>query len=156
MLNTMTQKRILLAEDSCRDAEITLAALEAQNLGHEVAIVRDGAEALDYLYHRGDYSDVVHVRPLVVILDLNMPRVNGLEVLRQIKADPNLRSVPVAMLSSSREEMDLEQSYRLGANSYVVKPVSFQLFLKSVGQLVTFWLGLNVPAPCEPIAAMRP
>jgi CheY-like chemotaxis protein len=147
MLNSQAQKRILLAEDSCRDAELTLAALEEQNLAHEVAIVRDGAEALDYLYHRGDFSDVAHVRPIVVILDIKMPRVNGLEVLRQMKSDPNLSCVPVVMLTSSCEERDLEQSYRLGVNAYVVKPVNFQKFLESVRQLVTFWSRLNVPPP---------
>src|SRR5476649_342373 len=99
-------KRILLAEDSCRDAELTLAALDEQNLAHEVAVVRDGAEALDYLYHRGDFSDVAQVRPIVVILDIKMPRVNGLEVLRQMKSDPKLSCVPVVMLTSSSEERD--------------------------------------------------
>ena len=147
MLTALSRKRILLAEDSCHDAELTLAALEEQNLAQEVAVVRDGAEALDYLYHRGDFSGVEHVRPVVVILDIKMPRVNGLEVLRQMKSDPDLCCIPVVMLTSSCEERDLQLSYRLGVNAYVVKPVSFQSFLESVRRLVLFWSRLNVPPP---------
>jgi CheY-like chemotaxis protein len=142
-------KRILLADDSTRDAELTLAALDEQHLADEVAVVRDGAEALDYLYHRGDFSDVARVRPVVVILDLKMPRVDGLEVLRQMKADPNLKRLPVVMLTSSREEEDLARCYRLGANAYVVKPVDFQNFLSSVRQLAMFWTVINEPPPAR-------
>ena len=141
------RKRILLAEDSLRDAELTLAALEEQHLSHEVMVVRDGADALDYLYQRGEFTNVTNGRPVVVILDLKMPRVDGLEVLRQIKADPNLQSVPVVMLTSSREQQDLSQSYHLGANAYVVKPVDFQKFLASIRQIVIFWATINEPPP---------
>jgi CheY-like chemotaxis protein len=143
-------KRILLAEDSARDAELTLAALDEQHLANEVALVRDGAEALDYLYQRGEFVDVSAILPVVVILDLKMPRVNGLEVLRQMKSDQNLKRVPVVMLTSSREEKDLADSYRLGVNAYVVKPVDFQKFLASVRQLGMFWALINQPPPEEP------
>jgi CheY-like chemotaxis protein len=140
-------KRILLAEDSLLDAELTLTALEEHHLAHTVVVVRDGAEALDYLYHRGEFADGADSRPAVVILDLKMPKVDGLEVLRQMKADPNLKTVPVVMLSSSREERDLLHSYLLGANAYVVKPVDFQQFLAAVKQLGIFWSVINEPPP---------
>jgi len=143
-------KRILLAEDSVQDAELTLAALEEQHLANDVALVRDGAEALDYLYQRGEFADGDATLPVVVILDLKMPRVDGLEVLRQMKSDQNLRRVPVVMLTSSREEKDLADSYRLGANAYVVKPVDFQKFLTSVRQLGMFWALINEPPPVAP------
>ena len=143
-------KRILLAEDSPRDAELTLAALDEHHLANEVALVRDGAEALDYLYHRGEFADVGTALPVVVILDLKMPRVNGLEVLRQMKNDQRLKRVPVVMLTSSREEKDLADSYRLGVNAYVVKPVDFQKFLASVRQLGSFWAMINEPPPEMP------
>ena len=148
--NVLPLKRILLAEDSALDAELTLAALEEQHLANEVALVRDGAEALDYLYHRGDFAEVSATLPVLVILDLKMPRVNGLEVLRQMKSDQNLRRVPVVMLTSSREERDLADSYQLGVNAYVVKPVDFQKFLASVRQLGMFWASINEPPPGAP------
>jgi len=140
-------KRILLAEDSDRDVELTLAALEEYNLANEVIVTHDGAEALDYLYHRGKYADHVNGLPVVVILDLKMPKVDGLEVLRQMKADQNLKQVPVVMLTSSREEQDLVRSYRLGVNAYVVKPVDFQKFIESIKQLGFFWAIINEPPP---------
>ena len=140
-------KRILLAEDSPRDAELTLAALDEHQLAQHVALVRDGAEALDYLYHRGEFCEVTAEHPAVVILDIKMPRVNGLEVLRQMKADPQLRRVPVVMLTSSREAQDLAECYQLGVNAYVVKPVDFQKFLVSVRQLAMFWALINEPPP---------
>ncbi|HEY0257267.1 MAG TPA: response regulator [Candidatus Methylacidiphilales bacterium] len=146
-MNLPGLKRILLAEDSTLDAELTLAALEEFNLAHQVMVVRDGAEALDYLYHRGDFEHGIQPTPAVVILDVKMPRVNGLEVLRQIKSDPKLKAVPVVMLTSSREEQDLKDSYRLGVNAYVVKPVDFQKFLTSIQQLALFWTTINEPPP---------
>ena len=140
-------RRILLAEDSERDAELTLAALEEYNLANEVVVVRDGADALDYLYQRGKYSGDAHALPVVVILDLKMPKVDGLEVLRQMRADPKFKHVPVVMLTSSREEQDLVRSYQLGVNAYVVKPVDFQKFVESVKQLGFFWAVINEPPP---------
>jgi CheY-like chemotaxis protein len=140
-------KRILLAEDSPHDAELTLAALDEYHLAQEVVVVRDGVEALDYLYHRGVFADSSDIRPVVVILDLKMPKIDGLEVLRQMKADPELKRIPVVMLTSSREEYDLAQSYRLGVNAYVVKPVDFHKFLESVKQLGSFWAMINEPPP---------
>jgi CheY-like chemotaxis protein len=142
-----TLKRILLAEDSLNDAELTLAALEEQHIANEVVLVRDGAEALDYLYQRGEFAEVTGDQPDVVILDLKMPKIDGLEVLRRIKTDPNLRCLPVVMLTSSREEQDLARSYQLGVNAYVVKPVDFQQFLASVKQLGIFWAIVNEPPP---------
>ena len=140
-------KRVLLVEDSIRDAELTLAALEEYRLANEVVVVRDGAEALDYLYRRGEFADVTDVPPVVVILDLKMHKVDGLVVFRQMKADPNLKRIPVVMLTSSLEERDLVQSYQLGVNAYIVKPVGFQNFLAAVKQLGIFWVMINEPPP---------
>src|SRR5579859_7973607 len=125
-------KRILLAEDNARDVELTLAALEEYNLANEVIVTRDGAEALDYLYSRGQYAGHANGLPVVALLDLKMPKVDGLEVLRQIRNDPALKHMPVVMVTSSREEQDLIHSYELGVNAYVVKPVDFQKFVESV------------------------
>src|ERR1700733_2495205 len=144
---TTKVKRILLVEDSEQDIELTLAALEAHNVANEVDTARDGAEALDYLYRRGAFAERSNDLPVVVLLDLKMPRVDGLEVLRQIKADPELKKIPVVMLTSSREEQDLVRSYELGVNAYVVKPVNFQQFLDSVKQLGCFWALINEPPP---------
>src|SRR5271167_1646591 len=143
-------KRILLVEDSEQDIELTLAALEAHNVANEVDIARDGAEALDYLYRRGAFAGRSSELPVVILLDLKMPRVDGLEVLRQIKADPELKMIPVVMLTSSREEQDLVRSYELGVNAYVVKPVNFQQFMESVKQLGCFWAVINEPPPLPP------
>lgn len=139
--------RILLAEDSEPDVELTLAALAEHNLANEVVVVRDGGEALDYLYRRGAWRDRGPGRPAVVLLDLKMPRVDGLEVLRTIKRDEELRNLPVVMLTSSREEQDLVESYRLGVNAYVVKPVDFRQFVDAVKQLGMFWAVVNEPPP---------
>ncbi len=141
------RKQILLAEDSPQDAELTLSALEEHHLAQDVVVVRDGAEALDYLYRRGQFADVASSIPLVVILDIKMPKVDGLEVLRRMKSDPNLSRVPVVMLTSSREERDLTASYDLGVNAYVVKAVDFQQFLNSVRELGLFWATVNEPPP---------
>lgn len=139
--------RILLAEDSDADVELTLAALAEHNLANEVVVVRDGAEALDYLRRRGPYKDRGPGEPAVILLDLKMPKVDGLEVLRAVKNDAELRKVPVVMLTSSREEQDLVESYRLGVNAYVVKPVDFGRFLEAVKQLGMFWAVVNEPPP---------
>ena len=140
-------KRILLAEDSAQDIELTLAALEEHNLANEVVVVRDGAEALDYLYSRGTHANHPHGLPVVVLLDLKMPKVDGLEVLRVMKSDSALRSIPVVMITSSREEQDLIRSYHLGVNAYVVKPVDFQKFVESIKQVGFFWAIINEPPP---------
>ena len=139
--------QILLAEDDPRDVELTLAALEAHHLAHKVAVVRDGAEALDYLYRRGKFQTRTGGDPVVVLLDNHMPKVNGLEVLKAMKADENLKSIPVVVLTSSRETPDLLQFYKHGVNAYVVKPVDFSDFITAVSQLGVFWAGINEPPP---------
>src|ERR1041384_5479104 len=118
-------KRLLLVEDNAKDVELTLAALDEHDLADKVAVARDGVEALDYLYRRGKFAGRCEGNPAVVLLDIKMPRLNDLEVLRQIKDDPNLRQIPIVMLTSSKEEPDLVRSYELGVNAYVVKPVDF-------------------------------
>lgn len=140
-------KRILLAEDSERDVELILAALEEHNLVNEVVVARDGAEALDYLHQRGRFAAHPNGLPVVVLLDLKMPKVDGLEVLRHMKNDPRLKQVPVVMITSSREEQDLVRSYELGVNAYVVKPVDFQNFTESIKQVGLFWAIINEPPP---------
>jgi len=140
---TKTLKRILLVEDSPRDTELVMAALEENCLANEVIALRDGAEALDYLFRRGPFADCQDGRPAVILLDLKMPKVDGLEVLQAIKADPNLKSIPVVMMTSSREEQDLMRSYELGVNAYVVKPVTFAQFVEAVKQVGAFWAVLN-------------
>jgi CheY-like chemotaxis protein len=140
-------KRILLAEDSEKDIEMVLEALEEHKLANNVAVARDGAEALDYLYLRGKFEGNTDGPPVLILLDLKMPKVDGMEVLRQVKADPNLKRIPVVMMTSSREEQDLVRSYELGVNSYVVKPVKFIEFLEAVKQLGVYWALLNEPPP---------
>ena len=140
-------KRILLAEDSERDVELTLAALAEHNLANEVVVARDGAEALDYLYQRGRFANHANGLPVVVLLDLKMPKVDGLEVLRRMRSDPALKHVPAVMITSSREEQDLVRSYQLGVNAYVVKPVDFQQFVESIKQIGFFWAVINEPPP---------
>ena len=140
-------KRILLAEDNVHDIELTLSALEEHNLANEVIVVRDGAEALDYLYHRGKFAGHANGLPVVVLLDLKMPKVDGLQVLKQMRDDPLLRHIPVVMITSSREEQDLLRSYQLGVNAYVVKPVDFQQFVASIKEVGFFWAIVNEPPP---------
>ena len=140
-------KPILLAEDNPRDAELALAAMEEHHLADKVILCHDGAEVLDYLYCRGQCKTRLQGNPAVVLLDLKMPKVDGLEVLRTIKSDAILRPIPVVMLTSSREERDLVESYALGANAYVVKPVEFHQFLKAVKELGVFWGMINEPPP---------
>lgn len=139
--------RILLVDDSARDLELAMAALEAHNLANEVVTLRDGAEALDYLYRRGQFANRPSGDPVVVLLDLKMPKVDGIEVLRQIKSDPATKMIPVVVMTSSREEQDLLNSYSLGVNAYVVKPVKFQDFVEAVKQVGAFWAVLNEPPP---------
>jgi CheY-like chemotaxis protein len=138
-------KRILLAEDNSKDVELTLAALEEHGLANEVIVVRDGAEALDFLHRRGQYRLLGAENPAVVLLDLKMPKVDGLQVLKEMKSDERLKMIPVVMLTSSREESDLIASYKLGANAFVVKPVGFQDFVNAVKQVGIFWAILNEP-----------
>jgi CheY-like chemotaxis protein len=141
------RKWILLAEDNANDAELTLRALAANELPDEVIVASDGAEALDCLYHRGAFESRDDSRPTVVLLDLKMPKVDGLEVLRQIKSDEALKSVPVVVFTSSREKIDLERSYQLGANAYIVKPLAFREFVSALKDVKKFWLILNEPPP---------
>jgi CheY-like chemotaxis protein len=140
-------KSILLAEDSPRDTELTINALAYHNLANEVVAVRDGAEALDYLYRRGQFADRSSGQPVVILLDLKMPKVDGIEVLRQIKSDPQLKMIPVVILTSSREEKDVVESYHLGVNAYIVKPVQFEKFVDAVKLVSVFWAVLNEPPP---------
>ena len=137
----------MLAEDNPHDVEITLSALEEHHLANEVVVVGDGAEALDYLYRRGKFSMRTGNHPAVVLLDLKMPKVDGLEVLRTVKQDPALKTIPIVALTSSREEGDLVQSYELGVNAYVVKPVNFQQLIEAVKVLGVFWAIVNEPPP---------
>jgi CheY-like chemotaxis protein len=140
-------KRILLAEDNENDLDLTLTALGENNLANEVVVVRDGAEAWEFLCHEGQYAGRNGGNPAVVLLDLKMPKVDGLEVLRRMREDPRFRSVPVVVLTSSREESDIVESYRLGVNAFVVKPVAFDEFIGAVRNLGLFWAVLNEPPP---------
>src|SRR6266542_6788625 len=142
-----TLKRILLAEDDHRDVELTVMALNDYRIANRIDVVRDGAEALDYLYRRGAFENRDPEDPAVILLDLKMPKLNGLEVLRQMKEVENLKLIPVVMLTSSREERDIVESYRLGVNAYVVKPVDFQQFVDAIKQLGFFWAVVNQVAP---------
>jgi CheY-like chemotaxis protein len=140
-------RKILLVEDNANDVELTLSALGEYHLVNDVDVVRDGEEALDYLYKRGKYEARVTEAPAVVLLDLKLPKVDGLEVLEKIKADDNLKTVPVVMLTSSREEQDLVRSYQLGVNAYVVKPVEFGEFMNALKELGLFWAVINQLPP---------
>jgi len=139
--------RILLVEDDPKDIDLTLAALEEYNLANEVVVVRDGEEALDYLYARGKFSMRAKENPAVLLLDLKLPKVDGHEVLQQIRADERLKLIPVVVLTSSREEKDLVASYKLGVNAYVVKPVDFHEFVNAIKELGVFWAVVNEPPP---------
>jgi CheY-like chemotaxis protein len=140
-------KRILLVEDSPNDVELILAALAENCLANEVVVVRDGEEALDYLYRRGVFRLRMEGNPVVVLLDLKLPKVDGLEVLAQVKSDPEMRGLPVVVLTSSREEQDIVNSYNLGTNAYVVKPVDFHEFVDAIKDLGLFWAVVNQPPP---------
>jgi len=143
----MDVEAILLAEDSANDAELTLEALAAHNLANRVTVVRDGVEAMEYLRCEGQYEHREPGNPAVVLLDIKMPRKDGLEVLREIRADPRLRRLPVVILTSSREEQDIVTSYDLGVNAYVVKPVDFAAFIEAVKELGVFWAVVNQTPP---------
>ena len=138
---------ILLVEDNPKDIELTLAALAKCQLANEIVVIRDGAEALDYVYRRAAYESRSPGDPAVILLDLKLPKVDGLEVLERIKRDPEHRRVPIVMLTSSREESDLVRSYELGVNAFVVKPVDFNAFFEAIQDLGMFWAVLNEPPP---------
>jgi len=140
-------KHIVLAEDNANDVELTLAALREHYLINEVVVVRDGAEALDYLYKRNRYANRVTGNPALLLLDLKMPKVDGIEVLRQVKSTPALKTIPVVVLTSSREEQDLVRTYDLGVNAYVVKPIDFHEFMDAVKMLGGFWAVINETPP---------
>src|SRR5271155_4592378 len=139
--------RILMVEDDPKDVELTLTALEDYNLANEVVVARDGAEALDYLFRREKFAARSNDNPAVLLLDLKLPKVDGLEVLQQIKSDENLKMIPVVVLTSSREEKDMVASYKLGVNAYVVKPVDFHEFVNAIKELGVFWAVINEPPP---------
>ena len=139
--------RILLVEDDPKDVELTLTALEEYHLANEVVVTRDGEEALDYLYRHGAFSNRSNDNPAVLLLDLKLPKIDGLEVLQRIKSDDRLRLIPVVVLTSSHEEKDMVASYRLGVNAYVVKPVDFHEFVNAIRELGIFWAIINKPPP---------
>jgi CheY-like chemotaxis protein len=139
--------RILIVEDDPNDVELTLTALTDYNLANEVVITRDGQQALDYLYCRGEFSTRPAGNPAVMLLDLKLPKIGGLEVLQQIKSDERLKLIPVVVLTSSNEEKDMMRSYKLGVNAYVVKPVDFHEFVNAVKELGVFWAVINEPPP---------
>ncbi|MFJ3486889.1 response regulator [Pseudomonas sp. NPDC090202] len=149
-------KPILLVEDNPNDVELTLVALERSQLANDVVVVRDGAEALDYLLRREQYQDRPLGNPAVMLLDLKLPKLDGLEVLKVIRETAELSSIPVVMLTSSREEPDLERAYALGVNAYVVKPVEFKEFVTAISDLGVFWAVLNEPPPGSLRLTRRP
>jgi len=144
---TAELKRILLVEDNQKDIDLALAALAENELANEVVVVRDGEQALDYLHQRGSFRLRAPGNPAVVLLDLKLPKVSGIEVLEQIKQDLQLKMIPVVMLTSSREETDLASSYERGVNAYVVKPVTFAQFVQALRELGVFWAQINEPPP---------
>lgn len=140
-------KRILLVEDSANDAELALYALAEHKLENEVLHLHDGAQALDYLLRRGEFSNRPGGNPAVVLLDLKMPKVGGLEVLRRLRQEPALCTLPVVVMTSSREISDVQAAYQLGANAYVVKPMKFEEFVDTIKQVGAFWARVNEPPP---------
>jgi two-component system response regulator len=147
---TLTKKTILLVEDSAPDEELTLRALRQRNIMNKVVVARDGEEALDCLFGQDGYSGQgLEAMPAVVLLDLKLPKVDGLEVLRQLRSDPRTNRVPVVILTSSKEDKDIVEGYKLGANSYICKPIDFEKFTEAIGQLGLYWVLLNEAPPCE-------
>jgi DNA-binding response OmpR family regulator len=142
-----TLGRILMVEDDPKDVELTLTALEEYNLANEVVVTHDGEEALDYLYCRGKFAGRSSDNPAVMLLDLKLPKIDGLEVLQQVKSDANLKMIPVVVLTSSHEERDMVTSYKLGVNAYVVKPVEFHEFVNAIKELGIFWAVINAAPP---------
>ncbi len=141
-------KKILIVDDSRKDVELAVSALAEANLANEVVIAEDGVEALDYLFKRGKYTNETGI-PAVILLDIKMPRMDGIEVLRQIRSDPAFKFIPVIMVTSSREERDLVESYKLGANSFVVKPVDIAQFIEAIKVLGQYWAVINLPPPAR-------
>lgn len=139
--------RILMVEDDPKDVELTLTALEEYNLANEVIVAHDGEEALDYLYCRGKFQDRSSDNPAVMLLDLKLPKVDGLEILKIVKSDDKLKMIPIVVLTSSHEEKDMVTSYKLGVNAYVVKPVDFHEFVNAIKELGVFWAVINAPPP---------
>ncbi len=139
-------KRILIVDDSPRDVELAIAALAEINLAHEVIVAEDGVEALDYLYKRGNFADETG-SPVVILLDIKMPKMDGIEVLKIIRSDEKFKLIPVVMVTSSKEERDLVESYNLGANSYVVKPIDVVQFIDAMKVLGQYWAIINQPLP---------
>lgn len=153
MINKDSIVDILLVEDNPNDAELALHALKKHNLANRVEWVKDGEAALDFLFQRGNYADRPDTLPKVVLLDLRLPKVDGIEVLRQMRANPNTRELPVVVLTSSKEERDVIDTYRLGVNSYVAKPVAFDEFAKTVAELGMYWVLVNrVPPEIRPVS----
>jgi CheY-like chemotaxis protein len=148
-------KPILLVEDNPDDLDLALRALAKTNLANEVVVVRDGEQAVDYLFRKGEYANRTQGNPAVVLLDLKLPKIDGIEVLEKIKAEPTLRTVPVVMLTSSKMETDLARAYKIGVNAYVVKPIHFAEFIEAVRELGVFWAVLNEPPPGSFRAANR-
>ena len=153
---TNARVRILLVEDSDSDAELALTALAGRCQANQIVVVSDGEDALNYLYFRGSFSGRAPGNPSLIVLDIKMPKVDGLEVLRAIKTDEQLKVIPVVMLTSSREERDVIESYRLGSNAYVVKPLVFAEFFEAVKELGVFWLKINEPCPVGGEAQIKP
>jgi CheY-like chemotaxis protein len=140
-------KTILLAEDNSKDVELTMEALSENNLANQVVVVKDGVEAMEYLRYEGNYKQRTHENPAVLLLDIKMPRMDGIEVLKAIRSDDKLKTIPVVILTSSREESDLIKSYELGVNAYVVKPVNFKDFIYAVKKIGIFWALINELPP---------
>lgn len=148
MINTQV-KKILIVDDSPKDVELAIAALAEKNLANEVIVAEDGEEALDYLYKRGKFADNENDNLAVILLDIKMPKLDGIEVLRHIRSNPKFRLIPVIMVTSSAEERDLVESYNLGANSYVVKPVDISQFIDAIKVLGQYWAVINQPPPIK-------